>query len=110
MAARELGPKRRQIDWRAPLGYAFTVDLEVTESLAPERLRARSIGDMQGEGIWLLRDHAPYTDVTYVWRITLPAGWMRRLSPLLAPLYRWSHDRVMRAGGAGLARYLAAKR
>ncbi len=108
--AQQLGERRRRIAWRTPLGYAFTVDLEVTQALAPEQLRARSVGDMQGEGIWLLRHRPPYTDVTYVWRVSLPRGWMRWLAPVLAPLFRWSHRRVMRAGGQGLARYLAAKR
>ena len=101
-----LGDKRRRIDWRTPLGYGFTVEVEVTESLPHERLRARSSGHMQGEGIWLLRQNGPHTDVTYVWRVTLPRGWMRWLAPLLAPLFRWNHSTVMRAGGEGLARYL----
>jgi hypothetical protein len=105
-AAQDLGEQRRRMVWQAPLGYRLVVELEVTESLAPQRLRAQSRGDLQGEGIWLLREHAPYTDVTYLWRVQLPAGWMRALAPVLAPLYRWSHDRVMRAGGEGLARYL----
>jgi hypothetical protein len=29
---------------------------------------------------------------------------------LLAPLFRWNHDAVMRAGEAGLARHLAHPR
>ncbi len=98
--------KRRRIDWGTPLGYGFTVEVEVIESLAPERLRAVSRGQMQGEGIWLLRENGGYTDVTYVWRVSLPQGWMRWLAPLLAPLFRWNHGAVMRAGGEGLATYL----
>jgi uncharacterized membrane protein len=102
-----LGEKRRRIDWRTPLGYGFTVEVEVTESLPHERLRARSRGQMQGEGIWLLRGRPDqHTDVTYVWRVSLAKGWMRWLAPLLAPLFRWNHATVMRAGGIGLARLL----
>jgi uncharacterized membrane protein len=105
-----LGEKRRRIDWRTPLGYGFTVEVEVTESLPPERLRARSNGQMQGEGIWLLRGRIDQqTDVTYVWRVSLPGGWMRWLAPLLAPLFRWNHAAVMQAGGAGLARFLVGR-
>lgn len=101
-----LGAQRRRIDWATPLGYGFTVDVEVVESLPPERLRARSLGHMQGEGIWLLRQNGIHTDVTYVWRVNLHRNWMRWLAPLLAPLFRWSHATVMRAGGQGLARRL----
>jgi hypothetical protein len=31
---------------------------------------------------------------------------MRWLAPLLAPVFRWNHDGVMRAGEAGLRRLL----
>jgi hypothetical protein len=34
---------------------------------------------------------------------------MRRLKPLMAPVFRWNHDAVMRAGTVGLARYLNTK-
>ena len=42
-----------------------------------------------------------------VWRVTLGARWMRWTAPLLAPLFRWNHNGVMRAGQQGLADYLA---
>lgn len=101
-------PRHRRIDWATPLGYGFTVDIELIEALPPERLRGRSSGRMQGEGIWLLRENGGHTDVTYVWRVTLAGGWLHWLAPLLAPLMRWNHAAVMRAGEAGLARHLAA--
>jgi hypothetical protein len=44
--------------------------------------------------------------VTYVWRVQLRQRWMRLLAPLLAPVFRWNHDAVMRAGEAGLRRHL----
>ena len=46
------------------------------------------------------------TDVTHVWRVRPARGWMRALSPLLAPAFRWNHDGVMRAGEAGLRAHL----
>jgi len=38
--------------------------------------------------------------------VQLERPWMRLLAPLLAPLFRWNHDRVMRTGCVGLARPL----
>jgi hypothetical protein len=35
--------------------------------------------------------------------------WMRRLKPLMAPVFRWNHKAVMRAGAVGLAHYLHTK-
>lgn len=99
-----------QITFRTGLGYRLKLALEVTEVLPEERLRARAGGTLAGEGIWLMKQAAPdaggHTDVTFVWRVTLPPGPLRWLAPLLAPLFRWNHQRVMRAGRIGLQQYL----
>lgn len=97
----------RRFDWSTRLPYGITVDIDVLEVLPMEQLRGRSQGALSGEGIWLLREDGRHTDVTHVWRVTLQSGWMRWLAPLLAPLFRWNHAAVMRAGCAGLARHLA---
>lgn len=97
----------RRILWATRLPYEITIDVEAIESLPRERLRGRSHGQLVGEGIWLLRADGDQTDVTYVWRVELARRWMRWLAPLMAPVYRWNHDSVMRAGEAGLTRHLA---
>lgn len=96
----------RRIEWAGALPYRVVIEVEAVEALRHERLRGRSRGDLQGEGIWLLRGEGEVTDVTYVWRVQLQRPWMRWLAPLLAPLFRWNHDRVMQQGCAGLARHL----
>lgn len=107
----ETGVGRVQhIIFRTGLGYRLHLDLQVTEVLREERLRARAGGTLAGEGIWLMKQAAPeaggYTDVTFVWRVTLPPGLLSRLVPVLGPLFRWNHRRVMRAGRLGLEQYL----
>jgi hypothetical protein len=96
----------RRIEWVSALRYPVVIEVEAVEALRPERLRGRSRGDLNGEGIWLLRGDGAATDVTYLWRVQLERPWMRVLAPLLAPLFRWNHDRVMRTGCVGLARHL----
>jgi hypothetical protein len=96
----------RRIEWTSGLGYPVVIEVEAVEALRHERLRGRSRGDLRGEGIWLLRSDGAATDVTYVWRVQLERPWMRVLAPLLAPLFRWNHQRVMREGCLGLARHL----
>jgi uncharacterized protein YndB with AHSA1/START domain len=101
----------QEITFRTGLGYRLHLQLEVTEVLTEERLRAKAAGTLAGEGIWLMKQAAPevggHTDVTFVWRVTLPPGLLRRLAPVMAPLFRWNHKRVMRAGRIGLMQYLA---
>lgn len=96
----------RRIDWSTRLPYRIVIEVEAIESVRLQRLRARSRGQLDGEGLWLLRAEGGYTDVTYVWRVRLVKRWMRWLSPLLAPVFRWNHNGVMRAGEAGLQRHL----
>ena len=105
-AADGLGAVRR-IEWATRLPYTVKIEVEAVEVVRLERLRGRSQGHLQGEGLWLLRADGACTNVTYLWRVELKKPWMRTLAPLLAPVFRWNHDGLMRAGGAGLTRYLA---
>lgn len=103
----------QRITFRTGLGYRLHLALEVVEVVRAQRLRARAAGTLAGEGIWLMRQ-APaeaggHTDVTFVWRVNLPPGLLRTLAPVLAPVFRWNHRRVMRAGRLGLAAHLARR-
>lgn len=110
---REGGPggvgSLRRIHWSTRLPYRIVIEVEAVESVRHQRLRSRSHGTFDGEGLWLLRADGSCTDVTCVWRVRLGTRWMRWSAPLLAPWFRWNHDRVMRAGEAGLRRLLADK-
>ncbi len=97
----------QRIEWLTSLGWRILIDVEAIEVLPNERLRGRSRGHLDGEGLWLLRGEAGRTFVTYVWRVKVERRWMRWLAPLLAPLFRWNHRALMRAGEQGLVRYLA---
>lgn len=99
----------RRIEWATRLPYRIAIEVEAVEAEKHQRLRARSRGELEGEGLWQLRGAAAHTDVTYVWRVELRKPWMRWLAPLLAPVFRWNHHGVMRAGEAGLARWLACQ-
>lgn len=96
----------RRIDWATRLPYRLQIEVEAVESVRLQRLRARSRGQLDGEGLWLLRAGSGHTDMTYVWRVRVVKRWMRWLAPLLAPVFRWNHAAVMRAGEDGLRRYL----
>lgn len=95
-----------RIDGAARPPCRIVIEVEGVESVRHERLRARSRGPLGGEGLWLLRAEAGYVDLTCVWRLRPPRGCMRWLAPLLAPVLRWVHRGVMRAGEVGLRRHL----
>ena len=49
------------------------------------------------------------THARYTWRVELTRPWMRVMAPMLAPVFRWNHNGVMRAGAEGLARHLGRR-
>lgn len=95
--------------WATRLGYELDVEIETIEVAPHARLRGIARGSLNGEGLWLLEPQGAFTDVTYLWRVQLDAGWKRTLAPLMAPVFRWSHQAVMEEGGRGLARELALR-
>jgi uncharacterized protein YndB with AHSA1/START domain len=97
----------RRIDWSSRLPYGFTLDVEAVEVERLRRLRGAARGDMQGSGLWeLSQDEDGRTCVRYTWELVLHTRWMRLAAPLMAPIFRWNHEGVMRGGQRGLARYL----
>ena len=45
----------------------------------------------------------------FEWRVRTTRRWMNVLAPIARPVFRWNHDRLMRAGGRGLARRLGVE-
>jgi uncharacterized protein YndB with AHSA1/START domain len=98
-----------RIEWTSKLPYEFTFEAETVEVVRYERIRAVARGQLNGQGVWTVSPDESSTRVRYTWTVNLVAPWMRRLRPLAAPIFRWNHNAVMRAGGVGLARYLNAQ-
>ncbi len=99
----------RQLQWSSRLPYGIAFDVEVTEVVRPTRLRGRAHGELDGEGVWELVREGRGTHVRYTWRVELTRPWMRALAPVMAPVFRWNHNGVMRAGAEGLARHLGSR-
>ena len=49
------------------------------------------------------------TRVRHTWCVDLASRWMRLVAPSAAPVFRWNHDGVMRAGARGLAGHLGVR-
>ncbi len=94
---------------RSLIGYGMSVEMRTVEVQRPHRLRGRAHGEFDGEGLWELEADGDTTRVRYLWSVDLHRPWMRVLTPIAAPLFRWNHRGVMRAGGEGLARHLGVR-
>ena len=88
-----------------PLDLRFIV--RVTRMQAPHLIEGLACGDLAGIGRCLLRRNQGQTAVRFDWQVRTTGAWLNRLAPLLHPLLCWNHDRLMRAGGQGLARHLS---
>ena len=99
----------RHIAWSSRLPYGVAFDVEVVEMQRPRRLCGRAHGQLDGVGTWELTPDGDTTRVRYLWCVDLGSRWMRFIAPLAAPVFRWNHDGVMRAGARGLARHLGVE-
>lgn len=99
----------RRLRWSSRLPYGFVLDVETTALRPPTLLVGRATGDMAGTGTWELACAGAGTRVRYTWTLDLHTRWMRLAAPFMAPVFRWNHEGVMRAGGRGLAHWLGTR-
>lgn len=99
----------RRFTWTSRLPYRLAFDMRSTVVKRPERMEGVASGDLDGSGRWRLRAEGRTTTVRYEWTVTTGRSWMNLFAPLLAPVFAWNHDQVMREGGRGLARHLGVE-
>ena len=100
---------RTRYAWSSRLPYTLEFEMRTTRATEPVLLEGVASGDLEGVGRWQLAARDDVTHVLYDWRVRATKHWMNLLAPLLAPVFAWNHDQVMREGGRGLARHLAAR-
>jgi hypothetical protein len=98
------------------LPYTLRWTFRVTQSNPPTGFVLEASGDFVGRGVWTLEPTrssdapgGPETLVTYDWRIAAEKGVLRRLSPLLKPLFRSNHLWAMARGEESLRIELARR-
>jgi uncharacterized protein YndB with AHSA1/START domain len=94
--------------WRSRLPYELAFDMEVVRVQRPVFMEGHASGELAGIGRWRLFEEGGVTAVVYQWDVQTTRPWMNTLAPLLRPAFAWNHDWVMRQGGEGLARRVAA--
>lgn len=95
--------------WRGALPYDLRFTVRTVQARPPVLLEGEARGDLEGSGRWDLSPIDGGTQIRYTWSVRTSQAWMNWLAPLLGPLFRWNHDRVMKEGGRGLAGHLGAR-
>src|SRR3954468_16971596 len=102
--------KTLQVTTRGHLPYTLRWSFRVVESRHPYGYTVEAWGDMVGAGVWTLEPDGEATRATYDWRVRTEKPLLKWLSPILKPIFRANHDRVMAEGEAGLRRELERRR
>lgn len=95
--------------WRSAMRYRLDFEMRITHVDRPHALHGTAVGELEGTGNWWLFEDEGVTTVLFEWRVHTTRRWMNALAPIAQPVFRWNHDRLMRAGGHGLARHLGAE-
>jgi hypothetical protein len=89
--------------------YRLGFEMRITVVDRPHRMDGAATGELTGTGTWRLYEDEGATAVLFEWRVRTTNRWMNALAPIARPVFRWNHDRLMRAGGRGLARRLGVE-
>ena len=92
--------------WRSAMRYRLEFEMRITRVDRPARMDGDAVGELSGTGCWWLYEDDGATAVLFEWRVRTSRWWMNALAPVARPVFRWNHDRLMRAGARGLARRL----
>jgi len=95
--------------FRSVLPYDLVFDMRSVRVERHRVMEGVASGELAGTGRWRFFDQDGVTAVTYEWDVETTARWMNLLAPVARPAFAWNHDRVMRAGGEGLAVLVGAR-
>ena len=99
----------RRFTWTSALPYRLSFNMKVTAVEPPTFMEGFASGELAGSGRWHLEANAATTRVRYEWTVETTRPWMNLAAPVLQPVFRWNHGRVMLEGGRGLARHLGVE-
>jgi Polyketide cyclase / dehydrase and lipid transport len=99
----------RRFRWGSALPYQLSFTMRSTIVERPNLLEGEASGELMGLGRWMLTADGNTTHVRYDWQVETGRQWMSALAPVLAPVFRWNHGKVMAAGARGLAQFLGVE-
>jgi hypothetical protein len=99
----------RLFTWSSALPYRLSFEMGVTAVERPTTMEGLASGELSGRGRWHLEADGATTRVRYDWTVATTRPWMNFAAPVMQPVFRWNHGRVMAEGGRGLARHLGVE-
>ena len=95
--------------WGGTLPYKLSFLIVVTKIERPTLIEGRVSGDLVGIGRWIISEReSSATQITYLLKVRTTRIWMNLVAPMARRYFACNHNRVMEAGGRGLANHLGA--
>ena len=91
-----------QLHTKGWLPYTLLWKFKVIEVEYERRIVVEASGDFVGKGVWTFEQDGETAIVSYDWRILAEKPLLRRLSPVLRPLFAANHLWAMRVGERSL--------
>ncbi len=96
--------------WRGFAGYKLRCTMTTLNVVHLRSIEAQASGDLEGYGEWTfgqVGDDSVW--IEYHWQVRTTKKWMNDWAFLLQPIFRASHNQVMRKGYKGLQKYLSVE-
>jgi hypothetical protein len=94
--------------FKGRLPYTLRITSTVTRLERPTEVEADVEGDLSGHGHWTLTESRGRVHVRFDWRVNADRAFIRLLTPMLRPLFRWNHDWAIARAMEGLEPYARA--
>ena len=91
--------------FKGKLPYTLKTTSEIVSMNRPHRFETKVVGDLAGTGIWTLTPTDAGTHVHFDWRVNADRAFIRFLTPVLRPLFRWNHNWAIARAIEGLEPY-----
>ena len=92
------------------LPYTLRWQGRVIEAQPPHRWVIEATGDLEGRGIWSLRQSGRFADITYQWQVFTRNTVLKLLAPVMRPVFAANHRWAMARGLEGLQSEIARRR
>ena len=99
-AVASLGTNDARVLCRSALPYMLDLRVRAVRR-EPSCLEVRITGDLDGMAAWRMTDLGRRTRLDFVQEVTV-GGWLALVSPVVRPLLRWNHARMMAGCVEGL--------
>jgi hypothetical protein len=99
-----------RVDTRGWLPYTLRYHMVLDEADPPNSFSIKAWGDLEGTGIWRLKQDDLWVDIEYDWHVRVNKPIEKLLSPLLRPLFASNHHWAMARGEESLRLELARRR